>query len=358
ALRWVQENIAAFGGDPDNVTIFGESAGGESVAHMLVSPLARGLFHKAILQSPANSSQMMFLRQPYLNNPALEAIGQEFADRFVPAGNDQIAALRQIAPNRLYDLIRQSRHFQHFYPAIDGYVLEKSPFVAFQDGDQAGVPILLGSNADEGTLIYPLIAAPFREYAHENVPPERVAALVHKEFGDDAPAIFNHYPGLEQGAKTAQMALLGDVMFGTAVHFYALKAAEAGQPVYFYHFTRTPPSPKQRAGAYHASELAFVHDSIIPLFDVTPEDRALTQVMGDYWTNFAKSGDPNGDSHPQWPRFDAANQRQMRLGTGSELGAMEVDRRPQYEIIQRRLLRQIREMKALQSAEREVVTAD
>ena len=358
ALRWVQENIAAFGGDPDNVTLFGQSAGGESVAHMLVSPLARGLFHKAILQSPANVGQMMFLRRPFLNNPALEAIGQEFADRFAPAGDDQIAALRQMAPKRFYDLIRQTRHFQHFYPAIDGYVLEKSPFAAFQNGDQARTPILLGSNADEGTLIYPLVTSPFRKYTHQNIPPEQIAGLVYQEFGDDAQALLDHYPGLAQGAETAQVALLGDVIFGTAVHFYALKAAEAGQPVYFYHFTRTPPSPKQTAGAYHARELTFVHDTTLPLFDVTAEDKALTQVMGDYWTNFAKSGDPNGGSHPQWPRFDAAGQRQMRLGTGSNLGATEVDRRPQYEIMQRRLLRQIQEMKALRTAGREATRAD
>jgi len=347
ALRWVQENIAAFGGDPDNVTIFGESAGGESVAHMLVSPLARGLFHKAILQSPANSGQMMFLRQPFLNNPALETVGQEFADRFAPAGDDQIAALRQMAPKRFYDLIRQTRHFQHFYPAIDGYVLEKSPFAAFQEGDQAHMPILLGSNADEGTLIYPLVTSPFRKYTHQNIPPQQMAGLVRQEFGDDAQAILDHYPGLAQGAERAQMALLGDVIFGASVYFYALKGAKAGQPVYCYHFTRTPPSPKQTIGAYHARELTFVHDTAIPLFDVTDEDRALTQAMGDYWTNFAKSGDPNGGSHPQWPRFDVADQRQMRLGTGGELGAVAVDRRPQYEIIQRRLLRQIQEMKAL-----------
>ncbi len=347
ALQWVQENISAFGGDPDNVTIFGESAGGESVAHMLVSPLARGLFHKAILQSPANIGQMMFLRQPYRNNPALEAIGQEFADRFAPAGDDQIAALRQIAPKRFYDLVRQMRHFQHFYPVIDGYVLEKSPFAAFQDGDQARAPILLGSNADEGTLIYPLVASPFREYAHQSIPPEQIAGLVRQEFDDEAQALLDLYPGLAQGAETAQMALLGDVIFGAAVHFYALKGAEAGQPVYFYHFTRTPPSPKQTVGAYHARELTFVHDTTIPLFDVTAEDKALTQVMGDYWTNFAKSGDPNDGSHPQWPRFDTAAPRQMRLEIGSDLGATAVDRQPQYEIMQRRLLRQIQEMKAL-----------
>ena len=90
ALRWVQENISAFGGDPGNVTIFGESAGGESVAHMLTSPLARGLFHKAIMQSPADGYRMLFLHHPFLGNPAGEALGRQFADRFAPGGAGQV----------------------------------------------------------------------------------------------------------------------------------------------------------------------------------------------------------------------------------------------------------------------------
>ena len=96
ALRWVGENIAAFGGDPDNITIFGESAGGESVAHLLTSPLSRGLFHRAILQSAANGGQMLLLKQPFLTRPAAEQAGKDFADKLVGPVPDQIARLRQI----------------------------------------------------------------------------------------------------------------------------------------------------------------------------------------------------------------------------------------------------------------------
>ena len=141
ALRWVQENISAFGGDPENVTIFGESAGGESMLHMMTSPLARGLFHRAIVQSPACGHQMMFLRQPYFDNPAGEALGQAFAAEFTPAGEGQVDALRQIPAERLYQHLRQEEALHYFYPVIDGYVLEKSPYEAFQDGDQARTPL-------------------------------------------------------------------------------------------------------------------------------------------------------------------------------------------------------------------------
>jgi para-nitrobenzyl esterase len=165
------------------------------------------------------------------------------------------------------------------------------------------------------------------------------------------------YPGLDQGADTAQMDLMGDSVFGAAVHFYASCAARAGQPAYLYHFTRTPPSPNQTAGAYHAAELSFVHDKALPLFDWTEADEALAMTMGDYWVQFAKSGDPNLSSRPEWTAFTAEDQRQMRLGLGSELGMMEIDRLAKYELVQRRLLRLIAGMKRLREGELEVVAA-
>jgi para-nitrobenzyl esterase len=356
ALRWIQENIGAFGGDPDDVTIFGESAGGESVAHMLTSPLAQGLFHKAMLESPASGGQMMFLRHPYLTNPAGEELGLTFAASFAPAGAGQLAALRQISPDRLYQFIRQEKEFQHFYPVIDGYVLEKSPYEAFLDGDQARVPLLLGNNADEGTLFYPIMQTPIPGY--EDISAQQVAGLIQEEYGDVAEAIMDLYPGLRQGAEAAQTDFFGDSLFGAAVHFYALCAARVDQPVYLYHFTRTPPSPKQTAGAFHAAELSFVHDKALPLFDFTEADKALTQVMGDYWVQFAKSGDPNLSPHPEWPAFAADDQRQMRLGLGAELGVTGIDRLAKYELSQRRLLRLIEGMKRLRQGEPEGVPAD
>ncbi|MHB0978902.1 MAG: carboxylesterase/lipase family protein [Thermoleophilia bacterium] len=352
ALAWVRDNIPAFGGDPGNVTIFGESAGGESVAHMLTSPLARGLFHKAILQSPANTGQMTFLRRPFLNNPAGEETGVAFADALVPGERDRVAALRRIPVSRLYRALEQERTFRRFYPVIDEYVLPTSPFEAFLAGDQAGVPLLLGCNADEGTVMYPLCRAPLRECIADDLQPNDMAERMRREFAGDHQAVLDLYPGLGEGTGSAQATLLGDSLFDAPVHFYARQAAKAGQPVYLYRFVRTPPSPRQTAGAFHAAELAFVHGSRVPLFETTPADAELTRVMGDYWARFAAVGDPNLAPHPEWPLFSLDDPALMQLGTGGELGPREIADRPRYEILERRLRRQIRAMEQLSSPER------
>lgn len=355
ALRWVQENISAFGGDPDNVTIFGESAGGESVVHMLTSPLARGLFHKAIMQSTSSAFPYMFLRHPFLTNPAVEELGQRFADRFAPPGEGQVDALRRIPPDRLYQPSRDEIEFRRFNPAIDGYVLEKHPLQAFLDGDQARVPLLLGSNADEGTWLLSIMRSPVAGYFE--VEPHEVAGIVRERFGDLANTLFDLYPGLRQGEETAQIDFLGDNFVRANDHFYAVYAAQTGQPVYRYLFTRTPPSPRQTLGAYHSADISFIHGKPMPLLDFTEEDKALAQAMGNYWVQFARTGDPNLAPHPHWPAYTADNPRQMRLGLGAELGATEVDRQTKLELFRRHLLGLIDEMKQLRQSEMEPVPA-
>ncbi|UCG24902.1 MAG: carboxylesterase family protein [Chloroflexota bacterium] len=355
ALRWVQENISVFGGNPDNVTIFGESSGGESVAHMMTSPLARGLCHKAIMQSVSSPFPMQFLRQPFLTNAAGEELGQRFADNFAPPGEGQVKALRQLSHERLYQLIRDEWTFRTFNPVVDGYVLEKHPFEAFLDGDQARVPLLSGSNADEGTNLLPIMLTPVAGYRY--VEAHQVADIVQERFGDLAETLFDLYPGLRQGEESAQVEFLGDNFVRADDHFYATHAAGTGQPVYRYLFTRTPPSPRQTAGAYHGAELPFVHGKKMPLFDFTEEDKALAGAMGDYWVQFARSGDPNLAPHPEWPAYTADDQRQMRLDHGADLGAIEIDRQAKLNLFRQHQEKLVTEMKQLRQGETEAVPA-
>lgn len=343
ALKWVQNNIAAFGGNPDDVTIFGESAGGESVAHMMTSPLSQGLFHKAIMESPANSGQMIHLKHPFMDHPSLEESGKTFAKLFVSSKDNQLAELRNVPAKKLYDTLRKNPDLSEFFPNIDGYVLEKSPFEVFLDGDQAKVPLLLGSNADETTVIYPLFPSPVIELKHREITPDNIIELLRGEFGEDTDELLALYPGAENGESTVLTAMLGDGMFGAKAYFFALQAAGT-QPIYLYFFTRVPPSPNQTAGAFHAAELSFVFNKNIPILPLSKEDLKLADMMGDYWTQFAKTGDPNLSQRPEWPAVSSEAPEYMVLDHTS--GKSPVERAAKYEIFNKRLLKHIEEIKS------------
>lgn len=343
ALRWVQENIGAFGGDPDNVTIFGESAGGESVIHMLTSPLARGLFHRAIVQSAANGGQMIHLKRPFLTHPAAAQSSLAFATKVGVTGRNQLAQLRQLSADALYKAVRQEKELGGFYPVIDGYVLPTSPFVAFQHGQQAPVPLLIGSNADEATLLYPIMSSPLPEYQHQPLPVNQMPDFMREAFGADIDELVRLYPGLERRNPQSEMDFLGDTLFGAKARFYAECAARQGQPTFLYFFTRVPPSPKQTAGAFHAAELSFVHGSSNPILPLSPADLTLSATMMGYWTQFAKTGDPNGGNRPQWEGFDPAEPGWMVLGT-DEVGYRPVAREGKYGLLNGRLHRQMAAM--------------
>lgn len=253
--------------------------------------------------------------------------------------------MRLIPVKELYRTLRQERDLNIFYPVIDGYVLEKSPFETFLDGEHTTVPLLVGSNADEGTLTYPMYKKLLGDLRNVAVKSGKMPDLLREEFGEDADALFDLYPGLEKGKEEAESSLLGDSVFGSKVRFYAVQASKSGQPVYLYFFTRTPPSPKQTAGAFHGTDIAFVHGKSLPIFSQNEKDLALSKIMIDYWTQFAKGGNPNVSPHPEWPLFDLEKQICMELG--DRIGGASVERAAKYDILDRRLLRQVDKMKAL-----------
>jgi len=353
ALSWVKRNITAFGGDPDSVTIFGESAGGESVSHMVCSPLARGLFARAIMQSPCTGSQMMYLDRPFLNFPPALTSGQEFAAEATGSREAGLEEMRRIPAKKLVEKVASDPKWDVFYPVIDGRVLERSPFATFLQGEQAPVPLLLGANADEGTLLFHFILSPLAGYKPQSPGPEGIQRMMREEFGEDADQLMKLYPGLREGTLTAETALLGDSMFNHKTRFYALNHSRAGQSTYLYSFSRVPPSPRQTIGAYHAAEIPFVFDGHSPIFPSSEKDGLLTQAMGEYWVNFARAGDPNGSGQsdsplPVWPRFLPEDQQQMNLGY--DLGAVPVDRADKFDILDKRLLSQVKGMKTLEGA--------
>jgi para-nitrobenzyl esterase len=341
ALEWVRDQIAAFGGDPSNVTIFGESAGGESVAHMLTSPLARGLFHRAIMQSASTGELQVRLRRPVMHFESAEAAGEAFAKKLSGEEGDPLGDLRAMSWEELYERDAALPDFDRYhYPIVDGFVLPKSVLEAFLDGDQARVPLMVGSNADEGSLLYSLGDAALYGRLPGPTTQEEYAKYLSDSLGPDAERALELYPAADDaGVFDAASRIYGDSRFGATARFYAGKMMDSGQPTYLYFFTRVPPSPKQTAGAFHAAEIAFVFDKSVPLFPFDDQDLVIRETMGGCWTRFAKAGDPNGEGLPDWPRFSREEPRNMVLGP--EIGAAPIERAEAYDIFQRDWLRLI-----------------
>ncbi len=310
ALEWVRDNAAAFGGDPGNVTIFGESAGGAAVMNLLTSPAARGLFHKAILQSPSDSGRWLALDTPSVGlRPAVEA-GEDFARSLVGGGEGQIDRLRAMEPEDLYEAYREDlESARHFFPCIDGYLLPEAPMSAFSNGRTAPVPLMIGYNSDEGSLLWSFMHPAGAEFGMrepgEVSPAEAREAFEHSYGSKEAvDALFAAYPGLEALDPAALSEHAGDHMFGVHVDHISRCHSASGHPTYRYHWRALPASPDQTIGAFHAAEVMYVFDTALPLVPPAADAHLLVREMGDRWFAFAATGEPNSPGRVDWPTYD------------------------------------------------------
>jgi para-nitrobenzyl esterase len=317
ALRWVRQNIGAFGGDPHNVTIFGQSSGSFGVGYMMMSPLARGLFRHAIGESGADMGE--------LRNPKdAEASGVRWAAYL---GANSIRELRQLPADQLEAAdakwpadaagVVPGDGLSGSLAVLDGYVFPNSMYETFQAGMQNDVPILIGYNANEGGDQLP---SPLRAV-------EYVDSIEH-DYGDAASTVLSLYPASSDAvAIHSQLALIRDNWYGWQTWSWARLQSTTGHGrVYFYRFSHAPNWPPDYSrliamGAAHGFELGYVfaHAQFLPPM-ASAADKYVMETMSTYWTNFAKFGNPNGPELPIWPAFTSNAQRIMTLGDPIEAG--------------------------------------
>jgi len=305
ALKWVKQNIADFGGDPDNVTIFGESAGAMSVCDLMVSPLANGLFQRAISESGAFSDAFPTYREDTVAKA--EGTGLELSAKLgCDKADNPLAAMRSKTADEVVKAAYtgySSSSAGKFRPVVDGWVIPENPWTMFSAGKQSKVPLLIGTNADEGSIFlipdYKVLKMSGQDY--ENY----VKSLYPKDYE----AVLALFPASDSQSVLQAMIKLRTVMSFSAGALHAADTATAkGSKVYMYQFTRVPQTLLKFAGAFHGLEIFYVFGNLRADRVSIPDDRIdlqLSQNMMQYWTNFAKTGDPNGPQLPQWPVYEA-----------------------------------------------------
>jgi para-nitrobenzyl esterase len=307
-LDWVRDNIAAFGGDPGNITIFGESAGGIAVSMLAASPRARGLFHRAISQSGGSFAPPRIAGEGGTNVPPLAVAERRGVALFEQIGAASPAAARAVPVERILEAAGPPVQENLFWPVLDGIVIPDDQYLLYGAGRYNDVPILVGTNEDEGALFIPRAdAASF-------------TAMVRAGYGDHADQVLAAYPARDdREALQSSRDLFRDAGFAWSTWAWALlQSRSGGSPAYVYYFSHRPPYPEAPAyadwGAAHAMDVPYVFGNL----EAWPlrwrdSDRALSDVMIGYWTNFAKTGDPNGLGLPHWPRFSEGQQLVLDL---------------------------------------------